>query len=198
MSILIVALCTAAGVVLAAITVLIRRDGGRPTPAAVLPAPTAVAVSADTDEIRRRLADDWRDQLALDPPELHHRHLIVRPYVSRHHEDTVEIRPAHWQPVIGAARVRAALDTETMPAVTADGWNSEGGTPMGPTPTKRAAELVKGDLVQVGHGDWRYVLATAPGPADVRIWWKCRERASVVAANKEMTLAQPLTEGMTR
>ncbi|MFV2094859.1 hypothetical protein ACFHW1_05120 [Micromonospora sp. LOL_014] len=127
------ALALAAAAPLGTIVALIRRDGGpapaEPAPAEPAPAEPAPAAAEQpdtTDETpappvdggeRRRLADDWRDQLSpLDPPELEHRHLMVRPYVSKHHEDTVEIVTGYW-PLVGRARVRAALDTEVMPAV---------------------------------------------------------------------------------
>lgn len=69
-----------------------------------------------------------------------------------------------------------------------------------PNPTKRAADLAKGDLVQIGVGDWRYVVTTAftdkpidsNGTTGVRIWWRDREATNVVAADKVMTLAPPL------
>lgn len=122
------ALVLAAAAPLGTIVALIRHDGG-PAPATPAPAPAAEQPAA-TDETpappvdggeRRRLADDWREQIApLDPPELEHRHLMIRPYVgSRHHEDTVELVAADYRPLIGRARVRAALDTEVMPAVQA-------------------------------------------------------------------------------
>ena len=108
-------LAVVAAGILATFVAAIRREPDDPADAPTAPLPPA----ATDDELlpgvarRRRLADDWREQIAPDDDQL-----TYRPYVlGRHSEDTIDLHrvPAGWRPAIGRARIAAVMrDTGVM------------------------------------------------------------------------------------
>jgi hypothetical protein len=97
-------------------------------------------LTVDPVDVLRTLSPDWRDLIARVVPELAVDGLPVLPghgpfsghqptcpgcvevalerYESRHHEDTVEIKPAGWMPPIGARRIALLTDTQPFSAAT--------------------------------------------------------------------------------
>jgi hypothetical protein len=123
-------LAAGAAIIVAVLIAVIRRNGGEQQPhqgadeeyAAELHDMAAYAAEAPPEFAppeRRRLTDDWPEQLS--PPHMPElgEPALVRPYVyGRHHEDTVEIVPADYRLPTGH-RVPLTTDTQQMTAVQA-------------------------------------------------------------------------------
>lgn len=67
---------------------------------------------------------------------------------------------------------------------------------------KFAADLNPGDTVQIVPGDQRTVdriewpdTYISPGVQAVRVWWAGRDRPNLLAADKELTIAETEREG---
>jgi hypothetical protein len=117
-------LIAAAAVILAVFLAVLRHDGGQPADEPEHQGADetyAAELHDDNDRQRRRLADDWPEQLTPpDMPELGEPALVrpyVAEYVGHHHDDTIDLRlvSPDWMPPVGAARnALVSADTQQM------------------------------------------------------------------------------------
>jgi hypothetical protein len=115
-------LLAGAAIIVAVLLAVIRHDGGEQQPHQGADETYAAQLRDDNDQERRRLADDWPEQLS--PPHMPElgEPALVRPYVAEyvghHHDDTVEIVPADYRLPTGH-RMPLTTDTQQIPAVQA-------------------------------------------------------------------------------